>query len=201
MLSGFVIAFVKNYKLTLVLLCIFPLIALSAAIMNLLASRFQTRILEVYSSAGSIAEESFASARTVIAFNAQERMSKAYAKKLEGGRIEGQKKSLATGVGISSLFFIIYLGYALAFWYGSKLLSTGEITSGDITTVFFSILIGAFALGQIAPDLQAFALGTAAAAKIYGTIDRTPEIDPRDSNKTILEPTQVKGHIELVIIS
>lgn len=171
---------------------------MSAAVMNLLATRFQTRILEVYSSAGSIAEEAFSSARTVIAFNAQERMGKAYATKLANGRIEGQKKSIATGMGIASLFFIIYLGYSLAFWYGSQLLQTGDITSGDITTVFFSILIGAFALGQIAPDLQAFALGTAAASKIYGTIDRVPEIDPRDAEKSVLESSQIKGHIKLV---
>ena len=195
------IAFIKSYKLTLVLIAIFPLIAVSAGIMNILASRFQTRILQVYSTAGSIAEESFSSARTVIAFNAQKRMSTLYSRKLAASRIEGIKKSFATGFGTSILFFIIYLGYSLAFWYGGQLLALNEITSGDITTVFFSILIGAFSLGQITPDLQAFALGTAAASKIYETIDRTPEIDPRDTSLLTLLDNQVKAHIKIEGVS
>lgn len=65
-----------------------------------------------------------------------------------------------------------------------------------IKKVFFAILIGAFSVGQIAPDLQAFALGTAAAAKIYDTIDRVPEIDPRTALPELLA-RDVKGHIRL----
>ena len=39
--------------------------------MNMVGSRFQTRILAAYSSAGVIAEETFSAVRTVMAFGAQ----------------------------------------------------------------------------------------------------------------------------------
>ncbi len=143
-LSGFAIAFAKSWILSLVLLSIFPLIAGSAVFMNLVNAKFQKRILGVYSEAGSFAEETLACIRTVVAFNGQAKMSKRYKEKLVAARKEGLKKSMATGIGIGMLFFIIYCGYSLAFYYGSRLLLKGEITPGQVTNVFFAILIVRF---------------------------------------------------------
>lgn len=43
--------------------------------------------------------------------------------------------------------------------------------------VFFSVLMGAFNIGQSASYFEAFATGKGAAAKIFEIIDRIPEID------------------------
>ena len=43
---------------------------------------------------------------------------------------------------------------------------------GDIITVFFSILIGAFNFGQSGPNLQKIAEARGAATPIYDIIDR-----------------------------
>lgn len=43
---------------------------------------------------------------------------------------------------------------------------------GDVITVFFSILIGAFYMGQAGPNLQKLAEAQAAAAAIYEIIDQ-----------------------------
>ncbi|KAL2911614.1 hypothetical protein HK105_208915 [Polyrhizophydium stewartii] len=196
-ISGFVIAFIKSWRLTLVLLSVVPLIIISAGVMNLLAGRFQTRILNLYSAAGSLAEETISSARTVIAFNAQKKMSKRYAEGLAGARREGIKKSLTTGVGLGFLFFLIYCAYSLAFYYGYTLLRDGLITAGEIVNVFFAVLIGAFALGQVAPDVQAFALGRGAGSKIFQTIDRVPSIDPYDASGERIAAGSFRGRIEL----
>ena len=58
-------------------------------------------------------------------------------------------------------------------------------------------MIGAFALGQIAPDLQAFSFAKSAGAKIFYTIDRVPEIDPYSSAGHTIEPENLKGKLEL----
>jgi ATP-binding cassette subfamily B (MDR/TAP) protein 1 len=60
------------------------------------------------------------------------------------------------------MFFFMFLDYALAFWYGAKLVSeqayndnTGMAYKiGDVMTIFFAILIGGFALGQAGPALK-----------------------------------------------
>ena len=54
-------------------------------------------------------------------------------------------------------------------------------------------MIGAFSLALIAPELQAIAKGQAAAAKIYETIKRVPDID--SASDSGLKPTSIEGNI------
>lgn len=43
--------------------------------------------------------------------------------------------------------------------YGNQLVIHGELTPGRVLTVYFSIIIGAMAIGQAAPSVTAFADG------------------------------------------
>jgi hypothetical protein len=45
----------------------------------------------------------------------------------------------------------------IGLWYGSTLIAAGEYQIGDVITIFFSVIIGAFALGQAAPSFEAMA--------------------------------------------
>jgi ATP-binding cassette subfamily B (MDR/TAP) protein 1 len=71
------------------------------------------------------------------------------------------------------------------------------MTGGEVMTVFFSVIMGAFALGQSMPPLEQFSKGRGACAKIYDTIARTPLIE----NDTGKELESVKGDIELKNVS
>jgi len=60
------------------------------------------------------------------------------------------------------IFLVIFCDYALALWYGSVLIwdstfgiSTwqGTYNIGTVITVFFSILIGGFAISQLTPQM------------------------------------------------
>ena len=195
-IAGFAIAFYRSWLLTLVLLSVIPFIAASAGFMNVLNSKFQTRIQDQYSKSGNVAEESISAIRTVASFNGQEKVSKKYSDGLAGARIQGMKKAYSTGIGAGALFMFLYLAYSLAFWYGGVMLDRNEITPGVVVNVFFAVLIGAFSLGQIAPDMQAIAFGTAAAKKIFETIDRVPEIDSANFQGKNIDRATMKGKIE-----
>ena len=62
-------------------------------------------------------------------------------------------------------------------WYGSVLVRTSDYSGGQVLTVFFSILIGGFSLGQAAPNISAIAKGIGGASKIFTIIRREPEMD------------------------
>jgi ATP-binding cassette, subfamily B (MDR/TAP), member 1 len=83
----------------------------------------------------------------------------------------------------------------LTFWQGSRFLADGEVPVSGIITIMFAILIGSFSLGNVAPNAQAFTTGTAAAAKIYNTIDRVSPLDPASDAGDKLK--RVVGHLEL----
>ncbi|XP_014403092.1 PREDICTED: phosphatidylcholine translocator ABCB4 isoform X2 [Myotis brandtii] len=91
-------------------------------------------------------------------------------------------------------FLLIYASYALAFWYGSTLVISKEYTLGNAMTVFFSILIGAFSVGQAAPCIDAFANARGAAYVIFDIIDKNPKIDSFSERGH--KPDNIKGNLE-----
>lgn len=93
------------------------------------------------------------------------------------------------------MFLIIYLNYGLAFWMGGRFLVDGEISLSAILTTLMAIMIGAFSLGNVAPNAQAFATAISAAAKIFNTIDRLSPMDPTSEAGEKL--TEIAGDIEL----
>ena len=199
--SGFIIAFIKSWELTLVLLSVIPLMGGAAFVMGTVNGKFQTLISQVYSEAGNYAEETLSSVRTVIAFGAQKKMSRRYDNALKSARKVGIRKSVTMGLGLGFMFFFMYLAYSLAFYYGSRMLYNNKIESGTIVNVFFAIIIGAFAIGQIAPDLAAFTAARGAAYAVFNTIDRIPEIDSLHMQGTMIPESEFQGSVRVKNVS
>ncbi|KAJ3597609.1 hypothetical protein NHX12_001132 [Muraenolepis orangiensis] len=191
---SFIIGFIKGWKLTLVILSISPLLGVSAALFSTVLTTFTSKEQGAYAKAGAVAEEVLSSIRTVFAFNGQNKEIKRYHKNLEDAKIMGIKKALSANIAMGFTFLIIYLSYALAFWYGSTLVLSDEYTIGSVLIVFFTVLTGAFSLGQTTPNFQAFASARGAAHKVYNIIDNTPSID--SYSETGLTPDNIKGDIE-----
>ncbi|XP_062862718.1 bile salt export pump [Trichomycterus rosablanca] len=192
---GFLVGFVGGWKLTLVVIAVSPLIGLAAGLMAMAVARLTGRELLAYAKAGAIADEVLSSIRTVTAFGGENKETERYDKNLEEAQSWGVKKGMIIGVFQGYLWCIIFLCYALAFWYGSKLvIDTKELTPGTLIQVFFGVLMGAMNLGQASPCLEAFASGRAAAKSIFDTIDREPEIDCFSEEGHKLE--KVKGDIK-----
>ena len=63
-------------------------------------------------------------------------------------------------------------------------------TAGEVINVFMAILIGSFSLAQLAPEMQAVTDACGAAAKLYETIDRIPDIDSSDPGGLKLEKVE-----------
>uniref|UniRef100_A0A8C1WEB2 ATP-binding cassette, sub-family B (MDR/TAP), member 11a n=1 Tax=Cyprinus carpio TaxID=7962 RepID=A0A8C1WEB2_CYPCA len=188
---GFMVGFIGGWKLTLVVIAVSPLIGLAAGLMAV--ARLTGHELTAYAKAGSVADEVLSSMRTVAAFGGEHKETERYDRNLVEAQAWGIKKGAIIGVFQGYLWCIIFLCYALAFWYGSKLvIETKELTPGGL--VFFGVLMGAVNLGQASPCLEAFASGRAAAKSIFDTIDREPEIDCFSEEGHVLD--KVKGDIE-----
>uniref|UniRef100_A0A8C5CCE9 ATP-binding cassette, sub-family B (MDR/TAP), member 4 n=1 Tax=Gadus morhua TaxID=8049 RepID=A0A8C5CCE9_GADMO len=169
--ASFIIGFVNGWKLTLVILSISPLLGVSAALFSTVLTSFTSKEQSAYAKAGAVAEEVLSAIRTVFAFNGQDKEISRYSKNLEDAKRMGIKKAVSTNIAMGFTFLIIYLSYALAFWYGSTLVLSEEYTIGTVLIVFFTVLIGAFSLGQTTPNFQAFASARGAAHKVYNIID------------------------------
>uniref|UniRef100_A0A3P9D7T9 ATP-binding cassette sub-family B member 5 n=1 Tax=Maylandia zebra TaxID=106582 RepID=A0A3P9D7T9_9CICH len=186
---SFIIGLSKGWKLTLVILAVSPVLGISAVLTS-----FTSKEQTAYAKAGAVAEEVISSIRTVFAFSGQEKEIKRYHKNLEDAKRMGIKKAISANLSMGVTFLFIYLSYALAFWYGSTLVLSEEYTIGTVLTVFFSVLIGAFSLGQTSPNIQTFASARGAAYKVYNIIDHVPSID--SYSEAGYKPECIKGDIE-----
>uniref|UniRef100_A0A8B9EE87 ATP binding cassette subfamily B member 4 n=1 Tax=Anser cygnoides TaxID=8845 RepID=A0A8B9EE87_ANSCY len=192
--AGFIVGFTKGWKLTLVILAFSPVLGFSSAIWAKIISAFTNKELTAYAKAGAVAEEVLAAIRTVVAFGGQRKETERYQKDLEEAKRIGIKKVISANISIGIAFFLIYASYALAFWYGTTLILSDDYTIGNVFTVFFSILLGAFGVGSSAPSMEAFANARGAAYAIFSIIDNEPQID--SSSNAGYKPDRVKGTLE-----
>ncbi|XP_051812258.1 ATP-binding cassette, sub-family B (MDR/TAP), member 4 isoform X1 [Acanthochromis polyacanthus] len=193
-ISSFVIGFTRGWKLTLVILAVSPVLGISAGLFSKVLTSFTSKEQTAYARAGAVAEEVLSSIRTVFAFSGQEKEIDRYHKNLEDAKQMGVKKAISANIAMGFTYLMIYLSYALAFWYGSTLVLSDEYTIGNVLTVFFTVLIGAFTLGQTSPNIQTFASARGAAHKVYAIIDHNPTIDSYSEDG--FKPDLIKGDIE-----
>ncbi|KAM6450468.1 ATP-binding cassette sub-family B member 5 isoform 2-T5 [Liasis olivaceus] len=195
-LTGIIIGFVYGWKLTLVILSVTPLIAVSGAIWSYILSVLTAKELSAYAKAGSVAEEILTAIRTVVAFNGQKKAIVRYDANLEEARSIGTKKAITTNISMGVSQFLTFGCYALAFWYGTKL-TVDEKDNYDIGTVlivFFSVLIGAFSLGQASPNLETVANARGAGYEVFKIIKKPRPIDSSSTEGFKLD--KLRGEIE-----
>eukprot|EP01035_Chromulina_nebulosa_P018834 gene18834-24615_t len=205
-IGSFVVGLYLCWKLTVVLLASFPLIGGAGAFMIAAVTAAQTQSLEQYSKAGGIASEALSSIRTVSSLNAQTEFINKYRYLLLDAMQVGIFKGLNLGFGNGLLFCACFFTYALGFWYGGQLVaddlqsgcSGNCITGGTILAVFFSVIMGSIAMGQIAPPMAAFTSAVASTAPLFDVINRKPLIDGLSSDGIIPQNSkEIKGQIEL----
>ena len=157
--------------------------------------RYNKQSLESYALGGTVAEEVISSIRNATAFNTQDKLARQYDAHLNEAEKWGLKLKISLAVMISAMMGIIYFNYGLSFWMGSRFIVDGQMTLSEVLTIMLAIMIGAFSLGNVAPNAQAFTTSVAAAGKIFSTIDRSSPLNPMNEEGEKLE--HVEGTVEL----
>lgn len=187
--------FIKYWKLTLILFSTVVALVLNMGGGSKFILKYSKQSLDAYAEGGSLAEEVISSVRNAIAFGTQERLAKQYDSHLARAEFFGFKVKGAIGVMVAGMMLILYLNYGLAFWMGSKFIVDGESKLSSILTIMLAVMIGAFNIGNVAPNIQAFTTALGAAAKIFNTIDRVSPLDPTSDEGE--KPEKVEGTITL----
>ncbi|KAB5583133.1 multidrug resistance protein [Coniochaeta sp. 2T2.1] len=194
--SAFVLAFVTQWKLTLICSCIAPATLLVMGWTASAEAGIETEVLKVHAQAGAFAESVLSSARTVHAFGLRTRLVKDFNVYMEQSRKLGNKKSLLFGLLFSGDYFIILAGIGLCFWQAIGMLARGEVDApGDVFVVIMSIVIAATSVTSVAPYIIDFSRAASAAGELYKLMDRKSEIDPFDQSGEQI--TAVDGNITL----
>ena len=126
-MSSFVVAFVTQWKLTLIASVIVPSTLLVVGICSTIEAQLESKLLQVLAQAGSLAESILSSVRTVHAFGLRPRLVRNFDNYLQNAQGIGNKKSALFGVLFSAEYSITYAGTALTFWQGIRMIANHEV--------------------------------------------------------------------------
>lgn len=198
-ICGLTIAFIANWQLSLLVLALVPLLGSQGYFQMKMMQGFSNDAKEAYEDASRVANDAISSVRTVSSFCAQERVVALYEEKCEKPLKSGIRQGYLSGTGLAFSNFVLFACYALAFWFGSKLVQQDKASFEDVFKVFFAITMSAFGVSQgasLTPDLSKTKL---AVNSIFELLDRKSLIDPYNTSGKTLMP--LKGDIELRNIS
>ena len=136
-IAAFIIAFVTQWKLTLILIFMVPLLLVMLGTAGAIDASIETKILQVSAQAGGYAENVLGGVRTFQAFSLRPRVMAKYNSYLHDAYTQGMKKNKLYGIVFGGQYFVVYAGMGLAFWQGIAMLDRGEIN--DLGTVFVSV--------------------------------------------------------------
>ncbi|WVZ24040.1 hypothetical protein V8G54_002584 [Vigna mungo] len=179
--AAFIIAFMLNWRITLVVLATYPLIISGHISEKLFMQGFGGNLSKAYLKANMLAGEAVSNIRTVAAFCAEQKVLDLYANEL----VEPSKRSFNRGQ-IAGIFYGISQ-------YGSVLMEKELSSFKSIMKSFMVLIVTALAMGEtlaLAPDILK---GNQMVASIFEVMDRKTGIlgDVGEELKT------VEGTIEL----
>ncbi|KAI8369689.1 p-glycoprotein [Blakeslea trispora] len=192
-IAGCAVSFSKGWRLAAVMISVTPALACTGGVMGILVNKYTVATQNAYAEAGSISEQVFAGIRTVYSFSLQEKFAKRYNDKLENAMRAGMKRGTVLGLGLGAFMFCLFSMYGLSFWYGSTLVRKHIMDGPTVLVVFLSMMTGAFSLMQLPTNLAVVSSASAAAYKIFETINRAPAIDT--DNQKGFKPRKVRGEI------
>ncbi|KAL4747255.1 hypothetical protein BDW72DRAFT_209714 [Aspergillus terricola var. indicus] len=194
--TAFVIAFVTQWKLTLILIFMVPTLLIVLGTAGGVDAMIETKILQIYAQASSYAENILGGVRTLHAFSLQPRVMAKYDSYLQDAYAQGMKKNKLYGIVFGGQYFVVFAGMGLAFWQGIAMLDRDEISDlGTVFVVLFSVIMAANTVMQVTPNMVTFSRAATAASELFSLIDRKSEINPFDESGET--PDGIVGTIDL----
>ncbi|GMF57692.1 unnamed protein product [Phytophthora fragariaefolia] len=197
---GFVIGFVRGWDITLVMACVMPFMTISLGWLIKTLRIKSDWAQKVYAEAGSVAEETLGSIRTVASLNGEQKAISKFEKKV----FEAEKENIALHK-MTSVVFSMFLGsvwvmYSIGLWYGGWKASHGNTTPGDVFAAFFGVMMGTGSLAQISPNVTAVSKAAGAAEELFAILDTASAIDAEKEGEGVI-PDTCEGKIEAVNVN
>ena len=199
---GFIFAFIASWKLTLVMLCVAPLIIFFSMFLMFALRKGIILSRKTWETAGGIAEEMLYNIKTVASFANFEYELKRFNEKVELVWSIDLVNSIKLGFAIGFIIFFLNLCIFIAFIYGRTLIGKDfnsnkgrDFKSGDVITAAFCTLMGIAGIGMIAPNIKTIQESCSAASDYFNLYERKPAMDLSQSTERPPLET-IHGHIE-----
>jgi ABC-type multidrug transport system fused ATPase/permease subunit len=170
--AAMIVAFRQNWELTLVTGSLLIFILLVTSIILPLIRKVMIAVVISEAKAASVASEVFNGMRMIAACGAEMRTLDKFALWADAAKKNGQKTPPLIAVQVSLSVFSVFSGFALSFWYGTKLYSEGRLSSiGSVLVVVMSVMMMTISLQRLVTPMIAASNAMLAACDFFTVID------------------------------
>nr|GME06595.1 ABC transporter B family member 1 [Ipomoea batatas] len=195
MLVACTAGFVLQWRLSLVLIAVFPVVVAATVLQKMFLQGFSGDLEAAHAKGTQLAGEAVANVRTVAAFNSETKIVSLFSSNLQTPLRRCFWKGQIAGSGYGIAQFLLYASYALGLWYASWLVKHGISDFSKTIRVFMVLMVSANGAAEtltLAPD---FIKGGRAMRSVFELLDRKTEIEPDDPDATPV-PDKIRGEVE-----
>ncbi|KAI9679253.1 MAG: hypothetical protein M1817_005272 [Caeruleum heppii] len=194
--GGIILAHVVAWKIAIVLLAAVPVMVVAGYLRLRVLALFEQRHESAYSGAAALASEACTSIRTIAALGREKYVLELYKKKLEKPYQESLRFIAIGNLFLALALAITYFVYSLAYWWGSKLVRSGEYSVLQFFIVLPALLFSAQAAGQMFSVAPEITRAKAAASSVFALHDQKPRIMPMcTSSEKLIEPAAKESSV------
>ncbi|KAM3412322.1 hypothetical protein ACQJBY_003800 [Aegilops geniculata] len=199
LICGIVIAMIADWKLSLVILIVVPLMGLQAYAQVKFLQGFSQNAKTMYEEASQVATDAVGNMRTVASFCAEKRVMTKYNQKCQASKNQGIRTGIVGGIGFGFSYTMLYVTSALCYYVGAKFISQGNSDFGGVFKAYFALVLAMIGASQTSAMASDSAKANDSATSIFKILDRKSQIDSSSEEGSTME--LVKGDIDFMHIS
>ncbi|CAD6263479.1 unnamed protein product [Miscanthus lutarioriparius] len=194
LLVSFVVGFIIEWRVALLILITFPLLVLANFAQQLSMKGFAGDTAKAHAKTSMIAGEGVSNIRTVAAFNAQDKILSLFCSELRVPQMHSLRRSQISGAlfGLSQLS--LYASEALILWFGAHLVRTHVSTFSKVIKVFVVLVITANSVAETVSLAPEIVRGGESIRSVFAILHSRTRIDPDDPDAEQVE--SVRGEID-----
>lgn len=181
--SGVIIAvtmgLVVTWKLALVMIAVQPIIMSCYYAKKIVLSRVSGNSAKAQYKSTQIAIEAVYNHQMVTSFGCSGLVLRLFEKAQKEPLKAASKKSWVAGIATGCSPCLSFMFWALDFWYGGKLVQSGQISAGDVFKTFFILVSTGKMIADAGSMTSDLAKGADAVASVFEVLDRqsmTPQV-------------------------
>ena len=195
---GVILGCIYEYRLTLVMFCFVPFIALAIIIRRALNRGSGKRGVKANVEAGGILSECVTNTKTIYSFNFQKAAVDMYMDVLEYHRRTFLRDSIIAGFFVGLGTFCLFAGQAAVMAMAKHYILNNDIDSEDMALALNIVMTSAGGIGNGLSTLGDLKKANLAFKSIYSTLDTPTLINPfKHDNESKISAMNIKGKIEL----
>ena len=188
------IIFAISWKLTLVMVAVVPMLAVSAVRYGKFVKSISKRVQDALADASATAEEAVSNIRTVRSFASEAWNVYCYQNKLEAAFVLAKRRTFAYGAFSGGMFLLANIALIGVLFYGGRLVLANQLTVGDLLSFIMYTISLAASLGMITSLFNDFMKAVGASKRVFQLLDREPKVAFTGGETA---PSHISGAVDL----